>query len=136
MKKFYGWADHLATFLQVISLVCIGLLGLSLIYFMVDELVAIVRLSTLPSTLDNYYILLEAVVTFFLFFEFIAMVINILRNGGHISVNFLIGLGITALIRWLIANHGKALDALLISLAVLALIGGTILLTKYLHEEN
>ena len=64
------------------------------------------------------------------------MVINILRNGGHISVNFLIGLGITALIRWLIANHGKALDALLISLAVLALIGGTILLTKYLHEEN
>ena len=133
MKKFYGWADHLATFLQVISLVCIGLLGLSLIYFMVDELVAIVRLSTLPSTLDNYYVLLEAVVTFF---EFIAMVINILRNGGHISVNFLIGLGITALIRWLIANHGKALDALLISLAVLALIGGTILLTKYLHEEN
>ena len=93
MKKFYGWADHLATFLQVISLVCIGLLGLSLIYFMVDELVAIVRLSTLPSTLDNYYVLLEAVVTFFLFFEFIAMVINILRNGGHISVNFLIGLG-------------------------------------------
>lgn len=136
MKKFYRWADHLATFLQVISLVCIGLLGLSLIYFMVDELVAIVRLSTLPSTLDNYYVLLEAVVTFFLFFEFIAMVINILRNGGHISVNFLIGLGITALIRWLIANHGKALDALLISLAVLALIGGTILLTKYLHEEN
>lgn len=136
MKKFYEWADHLATFLQVISLVCIGLLGLSLIYFMVDELVAIVRLSTLPSTLDNYYVLLEAVVTFFLFFEFIAMVINILRNGGHISVNFLIGLGITALIRWLIANHGKALDALLISLAVLALIGGTILLTKYLHEEN
>ena len=136
MKKCYGWADHLATFLQVISLVCIGLLGLSLIYFMVDELVAIVRLSTLPSTLDNYYVLLEAVVTFFLFFEFIAMVINILRNGGHISVNFLIGLGITALIRWLIANHGKALDALLISLAVLALIGGTILLTKYLHEEN
>ena len=136
MKKIYGWADHLATFLQVISLVCIGLLGLSLIYFMVDELVAIVRLSTLPSTLDNYYVLLEAVVTFFLFFEFIAMVINILRNGGHISVNFLIGLGITALIRWLIANHGKALDALLISLAVLALIGGTILLTKYLHEEN
>lgn len=136
MKKFYGWTDHLATFLQVISLVCIGLLGLSLIYFMVDELVAIVRLSTLPSTLDNYYVLLEAVVTFFLFFEFIAMVINILRNGGHISVNFLIGLGITALIRWLIANHGKALDALLISLAVLALIGGTILLTKYLHEEN
>lgn len=136
MKKIYGWADHLATFLQVISLVCIGLLGLSLIYFMVDELVAIVRLSTLPSTLDNYYVLLEAVVTFFLFFEFIAMVINILRNGGHISVNFLIGLGITALIRWLIANHGKAMDALMISLAVLALIGGTILLTKFLHEEG
>ncbi|QLL70761.1 phosphate-starvation-inducible protein PsiE [Lactobacillus sp. 3B(2020)] len=134
MKKFYQWADKIGALLQVLSLICISLLGLALIYFMVDELITVVKISTV-TTATNYYLLLEGVVTFFLFFEFVAMVINILRNGGHISVNFLLGLGITALVRWLITEHEKSLDDLIVSLAVLALVGSTILLAKFVHED-
>lgn len=134
MKKFYQWADKTGALLQVLSLICISLLGLALVYFMVDELIAVVKISTITTDTD-YYNLLEGVVTFFLFFEFVAMVINILRNGGHISVNFLLGLGITALVRWLITEHEKSLDDLIVSLAVLALVVSTILLAKFVHED-
>ena len=134
MKKFYQWADKTGALLQGLSLICISLLGLALVYFMVDELIAVVKISTITTDTD-YYNLLEGVVTFFLFFEFVAMVINILRNGGHISVNFLLGLGITALVRWLITEHEKSLDDLIVSLAVLALVVSTILLAKFVHED-
>ncbi len=134
MKKFYQWADKTGALLQVLSLICISLLGLALVYFMVDELIAVIKISTITTDTD-YYNLLEGVVTFFLFFEFVAMVINILRNGGHISVNFLLGLGITALVRWLITEHEKSLDDLIVSLAVLALVVSTILLAKFVHED-
>ena len=134
MKKFYQWADKTGALLQVLSLICSSLLGLALVYFMVDELIAVVKISTITTDTD-YYNLLEGVVTFFLFFEFVAMVINILRNGGHISVNFLLGLGITALVRWLITEHEKSLDDLIVSLAVLALVVSTILLAKFVHED-
>ena len=134
MKKFYQWADKTGAIMQVLSLICISLLGLALVYFMVDELIAVVKISTITTDTD-YYNLLEGVVTFFLFFEFVAMVINILRNGGHISVNFLLGLGITALVRWLITEHEKSLDDLIVSLAVLALVVSTILLAKFVHED-
>lgn len=134
MKKFYQWFDKLGAVLQGLSLICVAMLGLALLYFMVDELIAVVKISTV-TTETNYFKLLEGVVTFFLFFEFIAMVINILRNGGHISVNFLLGLGITALVRWLITEHDKPLDDLIISLAVLILVGSTILLAKFVNED-
>lgn len=134
MQKYNRWADRLGDFIQIISLIGIAILGLTLLYFLFDELWTIVKLGMRPDTIDNYYVLLEGIVTFFLFFEFIAMVVNILHNGGHVSVNFLLGLGITALVRGLLSNHSKPLDTLLIALAVLALVGSTILLTRFLHE--
>ncbi len=136
MKKIAAWADKFGDLLQLVSLLAIGLLGLALLYFMGAELWEILQLGAQAHALTNYYDLLEGIVTFFLFFEFIAMVVNILHNGGHVSVNFLLGLGITALIRGLLAYHAKPLDALLIALAVLALVGSTILLTRFLHENE
>ena len=34
MKKFYQWADKLGAVLQGLSLICVAMLGVALLYFM------------------------------------------------------------------------------------------------------
>jgi Predicted membrane protein len=75
---------------------------------------------------------LDEIVTFFLFFEFSAMIVAALKHMGHTSLNFLMSLGITALLRNLITAHGEPMQILIHAVAILLLIIGVVILNKHI----
>ena len=105
MEKFNQFIVKFSRFLQLLTIIAMALLGICLSVVLFIELF---NLSTQLFTLNLanvYFKILDDVIVFFLFFEFIAMIISALKHNGHISVNFLMSLGVTALLRGLIATH-------------------------------
>jgi protein PsiE len=51
---------------------------------------------------------------------------------GHTSLNFLMSLGITALLRNLITAHGEPMQILIHAVAILLLIIGIVILNKHI----
>lgn len=132
MEKFNQAIIKFSRCLQLLTILAIALLGICLIIVLFISLATISgQLLTLNVT-DNYFRLLDEVIIFFLFFEFAAMVIAALKHNGHISVNFLMSLGITALLRGLIASHGSSLEIILSALAILLLIIGMVILNRFI----
>ena len=66
------------------------------------------------------------------FFSFMTMIIAALKHHGRIAVDFLLSLGIMALIRGLIAAHGQPYEILTNSIAILLLIIGMVILKLFM----
>lgn len=77
---------------------------------------------------------MDEIIVFFLFFEFTAMIISALRHHGHTSINLLMGLGVTALIRSLITAHGDVWEIVATSVSILMLIIAMVIFNK--HMKN
>lgn len=132
MEKFNQFIVKFSRFLQLLTIIAMALLGICLSVVLFIELF---NLSTQLFTLNLanvYFKILDDVIVFFLFFEFIAMIISALKHNGHISVNFLMSLGVTALLRGLIATHGDPIEIVLYALAILLLIIGMVILNRFI----
>lgn len=73
---------------------------------------------------NNYSLFLEHVLIFFLYFEFISMIVKYFKEDYHFPLRYFIYIGITAMIRLIIVEHHNALDTLLYALVILVLIIG------------
>lgn len=136
MKPIKSWPQTFSKILQTIGIIALIILGFAITAFLAEELITIVQLAAKAYTTDVYKTALQEIITFFLFFEFLAMVASALSHHGHLTVDFLISLGITALLRGLIAFHGEPLENLLTALAILVLIAGDIILHRFLDDDS
>lgn len=73
---------------------------------------------------NNYSLFLEHILIFFLYFEFISMIVKYFKEDYHFPLRYFIYIGITAMIRLIIVEHNNALDTLLYALVILVLIIG------------
>jgi protein PsiE len=78
----------------------------------------------------NVHLILEQMLNFFLYFAFFSMIIIYYKNGGHFPLRYLIYIGITATVRYIIVNRTDAMQNLLLSIVILLLILGYILLAS------
>ncbi|WP_223067974.1 phosphate-starvation-inducible protein PsiE [Paenibacillus caui] len=123
-------------FSQALLNVSLVILGLILSYCLVRELYFIIRGVILG---NNVHSVLENVLVFFLYFVFISMIVKYFCENYHFPLRYLIYVGITGSIRFILVNHENALDNFIFSLAILALVISYILLTpglKRTHEER
>ncbi|MDE7051214.1 MULTISPECIES: phosphate-starvation-inducible protein PsiE [Lactobacillus] len=132
MKKINKTANKYANFLRFFIMVALGILGALLIFLMFGQLFAIGQIMIKNSLINIPTKILDEIVTFFLFFEFSAMIIAALKHMGHTSLNFLMSLGITALLRNLITAHGEPMQILIHAIAILLLIIGIVILNKHI----
>ena len=132
MEKFNQTIVKFSRFLQLLTIVAIALLGICLVIVLFISLFALGSQLLTFNLTDDYFRVLDEVIVFFLFFEFAAMIISALKHNGHISVNFLMSLGITALLRGLIASHGSSSEIVLYALAILLLIIGMVILNRFI----
>lgn len=132
MKKINKTANKYANFLRFFIMVALGILGTLLIFLMFGQLFAIGQIMIKNSLINIPTKILDEIVTFFLFFEFSAMIIAALKHMGHTSLNFLMSLGITALLRNLITAHGEPMQILIHAIAILLLIIGIVILNKHI----
>jgi protein PsiE len=134
MKNFNKFVSKFAQFLQKLLVIAIGLLGIVLIILLFRELIPLFKLLFSASIKESNSTILDEIIVFFLFFEFTAMVISALRHHGHTSINFLMGLGVTALIRGLITAHGHVWEIVATSISILMLIIAMVIFNKNLKN--
>ncbi|MDT3425587.1 protein PsiE [Paenibacillus forsythiae] len=66
--------------------------------------------------------LLEALLIYFLYFEFIALIIKYFEAHYHFPLRYFVYIGITAMIRLIIVDHESPSDTLIYSGAILLLV--------------
>ncbi len=132
MKKFNKTASKYANILRFFTIIALGILGALMLILMFSQLFAISRIMISNNLINIPTKVLDEIVTFFLFFEFSAMIVAALKHMGHTSLNFLMSLGITALLRNLITAHGEPMQILIHAVAILLLIIGVVILNKYI----
>lgn len=73
---------------------------------------------------EFYKEFLKTLLTFFLYFEFILMIIKYFKENYHFPLRFFMYIGITATIRVIIVDHESGLETLYFSLSILMLVIG------------
>lgn len=68
------------------------------------------------------YMLIEGIVIYFLYFEFIALIVKYFESGYHFPLRYFIYIGITAIIRLIIVDHENPIDTLIYSASILLLV--------------
>ncbi|WP_214814633.1 phosphate-starvation-inducible protein PsiE [Exiguobacterium sp. s196] len=106
----------LNTALILLAFTFFVLLGKEIIYF--------IQFSIFNEGVENQYKLLERILIFFLYFEFIAMIIKYFQGHYRFPLRYFLYIGITAMIRLIIVYHENPIDTLLYASAILVLIVG------------
>ena len=124
-------ARHLATVLQwVLNL---GLLSLAiiLIVFLGKETIHLANVLFNTGEQASSYLLIEGIVIYFLYFEFIALIVKYFQSGYHFPLRYFVYIGITAIIRLIIVDHKNPYDTFCYSAAILILV-----VTLWLANSN
>jgi protein PsiE len=98
------------------------LLAIALCILLAKEIIYIMSVSILTPETKLQDQFLERILMFFLYFEFIALIVKYFKEEYHFPIRYFLYIGITAMIRLIIVIHTNAMYTLLFSLAVLALI--------------
>ena len=80
--------------------------------------------------------ILGSIVTWFLYFEFLALITKYYQSGLHFPLRYFIYIGITAIIRLIILYHDDPVHTLIFSVSILVLVVALYLAnTKLLKRE-
>ncbi|WGL95884.1 phosphate-starvation-inducible protein PsiE [Arsenophonus nasoniae] len=112
----------IARLLQWIISCSLLVIAIILVIFLIKETIVLSALlfknsETLPS-----YLLLEGIITYFLYFEFIALIIKYFQSVYHFPLQYFIYIGITAIIRLIIVEHKEPISVLVYSASILVMI--------------
>lgn len=132
MKAFNKFTNKFANILKYLIVIALGILGIYLVIVLFMELFSLGKILLTANIVKIHLKVLDEVIVFFLFFEFTAMIISALKHNGHTSVNFLMSLGVTALLRGLISAHNEPTQVLINSIAILLLIIGMVIMKKHI----
>ena len=109
--------------LQVFLNICLVLLALILSFLLMKELFEFLRIFVEGSS-NDYKLFLANILIFFLYFEFITMIIKYFKEDYHFPLRYFIYIGITAMVRLIIVEHDHPVNTLIYSLVILVLIVG------------
>lgn len=80
--------------------------------------------------------ILGSIVTWFLYFEFLALIAKYYQSGLHFPLRYFIYIGITAIVRLIILYHDDPMHTLIFSISILVLVVALYLAnTKLLKRE-
>ena len=123
MVKFTAVLSLIPKALQMFLNLCLVFLAFILAFFLVKELTIFIKvlLTVGPS---DYKMFLANILIFFLYFEFITMIVKYFKEDYHFPLRYFLYVGITAMIRLIIVEHDHPIDTLFYSLVILILIVG------------
>ncbi|MDF2068580.1 phosphate-starvation-inducible protein PsiE [Bacillus sp. Cr_A10] len=125
-KKRVGLSDVLEVIpkvLQIFLNFCLVLLALILSFLLIKELTIFVKMLMVEGS-NDYKQFLANILIFFLYFEFITMIVKYFKEDYHFPLRYFLYVGITAMIRLIIVEHDHPIDTLLYSIVILILIIG------------
>ncbi|WP_213990590.1 phosphate-starvation-inducible protein PsiE [Sodalis sp. dw_96] len=122
---------RIATLLQMILNIGLVCLGIILIVFLGKETYHLGEVLLHTDAESSTYLLIEGIVNYFLYFEFIALIVKYFQSGYHFPLRYFVYISITAIIRLIIVDHKNSLDTLYYSAAILILV-----ITLWLANSN
>ncbi|MBG6243667.1 phosphate-starvation-inducible protein PsiE [Candidatus Symbiopectobacterium sp. 'North America'] len=111
-----------AKMLQTILNIGLLLLATILVIFLMKETFHLAQVLLSSSEKDSSFQLIEGIVIYFLYFEFIALIVKYFQSGYHFPLRYFVYIGITAIIRLIIVDHKDPLDTLAYAAAILVLV--------------
>jgi len=124
LKEEFAYFSHLIPkILQTLLNISLIFLAIILSFLLVKELIIFSQI-LIEKGSDEYQLFLANILIFFLYFEFITMIVKYFKEEYHFPIRYFIYIGITALVRIIIVDHDHPVNTLLYSLAILVLIIG------------
>lgn len=85
---------------------------------------------------SSYDHLLEGILVYFLYFEFIALIIKYFQAHHHFPLRYFVYIGVTAIVRLIVVSHNDPQSVLLYSIAIFVLVAALYIAnTKLLKRE-
>lgn len=109
--------------LQLFLNMSLVLLGIILSILLVKELVIFIQILVEGGN-NDYKLFLANILIFFLYFEFISMIVKYFKEEYHFPIRYFIYIGITAMVRIIIVDHDHPVNSLFYALIILILIIG------------
>ena len=134
MKTPYPMKKLIPQALQTILNFSLVILALVLALLMLRELVGFVTV-LFQSGQHDYKQVLADILVFFLYFEFITMIVKYFKEDYHFPLRYFIYIGITAMIRLIIVEHDDPQHTLLFALVILVLIIGYFIINMTPRER-
>ncbi len=122
--------NFIATAMQTVLNLGLLCLGIILIVFLGKETLHLADVLFTPEPTSKYR-LVEGLVVYFLYFEFIALIVKYFESGFHFPLRYFVYIGITAIVRLIIVDHESPLAVLIYSAAILILV-----ITLWLCNSN
>ena len=83
----------------------------------------------------SYQNFIEEIVVFFLYFEFVALIVKYFKNNYHFPLRYFIYIGITAIVRLIIVQHDNPYSVLIWSGAILSLVISLAIAEKFIKKN-
>lgn len=129
-SRFGKWISEIFQWILNLSLLAAGVI---LAYALFSEAASLVEL--LLSHSEKFQIV-EKIVVFFLYFEFLALIVQYFKYNYHFPLRYFLYIGITAMVRLIIVDHSNAVHTLLFALAILVMIIALYIVhTERLHKS-
>lgn len=126
-----GVGQYISLALQWVLNIGLIILAIILVVFLGKETIHLANVLLSTGEQTSSYLLIEGIVIYFLYFEFIALIVKYFQSGYHFPLRYFIYIGITAIIRLIIVDHKNPFDTLCYSAAILILV-----VTLWLANSN
>ncbi|QDY40640.1 phosphate-starvation-inducible protein PsiE [Candidatus Pantoea soli] len=123
--------QFIATVLQWVLNIGLMILAVILVVFLGKETIHLANVLFSTGEQASSYLLIEGIVIYFLYFEFIALIVKYFQSGYHFPLRYFVYIGITAIIRLIIVDHKNPFDTLCYAGAILILV-----VTLWLANSN
>ncbi|WP_067704532.1 MULTISPECIES: phosphate-starvation-inducible protein PsiE [unclassified Erwinia] len=124
-------ASRIAWILQMVLNIGLIMLACILVVFLGRETFHLANVLLNTGEQTSSYLLIDGIVIYFLYFEFIALIVKYFQSGYHFPLRYFVYIGITAIIRLIIVDHENPLDTLAYAVAILILV-----ITLWLANSN
>ena len=123
IKKELSYVQLIPKVLQVILNTSLVFLAIILSILLIQELIIFGQILFQEQNSD-YKLFLANILLFFLYFEFITMIVKYFKEDYHFPLRYFLYIGITAMIRLIIVDHDHPINTLFYSIVILILIIG------------
>ncbi|MFS0560039.1 phosphate-starvation-inducible protein PsiE [Terribacillus sp. 179-K 1B1 HS] len=122
MRDLQRKTAFIAVFLQTVLNFTLTILAMILVVFLLKKTVFIFDVLLIQNEEVGYFYLAEGIIVYFLYFEFISLIIKYFTHNYHFPLRYFIYIGITAIIRLIIIDHEHPHTILLYALAIVLLV--------------
>lgn len=122
--------------LTIVMNTALFIAGIALCAALVDSLITLIYTAWESFFVDaNYNDVVGELITFFLYFEFLALIAKYFKNNFHFPLHYFLYIGITAIVRLIIVSHDTALDVLIWAVSILVLVLSLLLVEKFVQRD-